>query len=150
MRKPDPILISKIFLGLLRDKDLGGVGYFSKGMAGKTGNTKENVIAWDGVFNRFMERNYIAKKYPIEYCIVLKTEMPPYTDISRLYGEIKKMGKTAEELIHPAFPELVRQFKGDWTFSLTPISRNLSWGPVNTTLYFSELDDALLAKMTLL
>lgn len=92
----------------------------------------------------------LLKKYPIEYSFDIKTRLPHVSDIKSFIRHLKIMQESIEDLIHPEFSELVKCLKGDWTFALVPIYQYGAMKKARiTTLYFTNLDDVILAKLML-
>lgn len=96
----------------------------------------------------------ILEKYPPEYSFDIKTNLPRVGNFGSFLLPVHLPDSLEEicDLIHPDFFDLSKYFIGDWTFAHPNRHRLRDSGQQlgTTTLYFSDLNDCLMAKMALL
>lgn len=93
----------------------------------------------------------LLEKYPIEYSFDLKTNLPRNLSFPLFVRFLRENADMIETYIHPDFPDLAKSFAGDWTFAQPNRLRLWDYDkPIGvTTLYFSDLNDCLMAKLAL-
>lgn len=97
----------------------------------------------------------LFEKYPPEYSFDIKTKLPRVGDFKSLLRPFHLPDSLEKicDLIHPNFFDLSKSFAGDWTIAQNrTFFRAIGRNPISETwtLYFSDLNDCLMAKMALL